>query len=150
MACWLIDWWPCLSRCCKSCSGVALAHIKTQHLILRLFCYIPNAQICQVRWFAFTKGIRECTDAYSTLESLCGAPESCVYFHCHQTCKLVLKATSRGSVQASCLRSRGLSAEPTTGQCSCFLSWLWSWFENTHILGFQEGHRAWLWTTIRK
>lgn len=28
MGCWLIDWWLCLSRCCKSCSGVTLARIK--------------------------------------------------------------------------------------------------------------------------
>lgn len=149
---WLIDWWLCLSRCCKSCLAVTLTHIKS------IPCYyeiVLDAQTCWRHYFppctvpCFQKLGKA---LMHTCESLC----LCTWKLCLSSlllhmqalfCTLVLRATSWGSLQASCLRSQRLSANLTlsthTGPCSCFLRRLWTWnaHTSTHVLGFQEGHR---------
>ena len=123
MGCWLTDSWLCLSRCCKSCSGVTLAHIKITPCyypdvlsyprrtnLLDTHFFFPRAACCK------KKG-RERRWCMRTHSSHCAcAPESCVYFPPPLRmqalfCASVLRATSWGSLQASCLRSQRLSAD---------------------------------------
>lgn len=57
MGCWVIDWWLCLSRCCKSCSGVTLAHIKNTP-----------------RYYAAVLSYSQCTNLLSAPSFACTVP----------------------------------------------------------------------------
>ena len=98
----------------------------------------------------------------STLQSLCGAPESCIYFHCHQTfagfvwavpratscslCPGFLSEKSRVICGAHCSHNRTctqLHSHINTlmlGWVQLFPPLLLDLISNTHILGFQEVH----------
>lgn len=89
MAWRLIDWWLCLWRCCKSCSGVTLADIITHHVILWLFCHVHRLAkytFTHARCHVHEKRGKRCWCIHSS-HCAC-APESCVYFSRCCTCNL--------------------------------------------------------------
>lgn len=131
MGCWLIDSRLCLSRCCKSCLGVTVTHIKKDCVITRLFCPVvvwgTTYPFPFVHWYIH---VSHC------------APESCVYFMYCCTCELCFLCRSWEQLpevlsKLPVWEVRGYLANPApfnhTGPCSCFLSRLRIW--NTHTLG---------------
>lgn len=151
MSCWLTDWCVGLSRCCKSCSGVILArinkHIKHTTLLCSFFFGPYPSALCCIYHTMCVKTLMH------TLKSLCLCTwKLCLFFLLLYIqalfCTLVLRATSWGSLQASCLRSQRLSANPTPfsphRSMQLFPLMIVDQIE-THIctraLGFQEVHK---------
>lgn len=163
MGCWLIDWWLCLSRCCKSWSGVTLTHIK-KHTMLLCDCFVmfPRHKLVGSPFFSprtlcyvlRNKDRRWCIHS---IHCAC-APESCVYFPRCCTCKLCFLCRSweqlpevlskhpvwevRGYLQT-------LPLSFHTGPCSCFLWRLWIWnvdlkhmYTHTHTRTFWDLRKA--------